>query len=199
MTTILRSGIDALLGVFVADRAATYHVRELSRKTGLQGQSIVRHLATLEDDGLLVSSRVGNQRRYRLAATPAAYAVMTFFDVKRHSRLPRLRQQAVHTYLQALPKRPVFAVLFGSTAKGTAREDSDIDLLLVTNERMDVHGAERETNALHAVRITTFQLTYAAFLRECKLKEDAVVQSALSTGYPLINHVAYYEVTGERV
>ena len=31
------------------------------------------------------------------------------------------------------------------------------------------------------------------FLDELKLKNDRVVQSALNTGYPLTNHIMYYE------
>jgi len=109
-------------------------------------------------------------------------------------------KQAIAAYLRALPVPPIFAVLFGSTAKGTYRDASDIDLLLVTHERLETEDAEKEASALHAVRISAFQLRYADFIKEVKLKDDPVVQSAIASGYPLVNHVAYYEaVRHERV
>ena len=37
------------------------------------------------------------------------------------------------------------------------------------------------------------------FIKELKLKEGPVVQSALFSGYPIINHIAYYEALNERV
>ncbi len=42
--------------------------------------------------------------------------------------------------------------------------------------------------------VSTFQMTYKAFITELKLKEDKVVQSAIKTGYPVIDHIRYYEV-----
>ena len=36
-------------------------------------------------------------------------------------------------------------------------------------------------------------MNYEDFTNELKLKNDMVIQSALETGYPLINHIKYYE------
>ena len=88
----------------------------------------------------------------------------------------------------------MFAVLFGSTAKGTYKEDSDIDILIITNKKISPEKAEKETDALTAMKISTFQIKYKNFLTELKMKEDKVVQSAINSGYPLINHIQYYEV-----
>ena len=87
----------------------------------------------------------------------------------------------------------------GSTAKENYRQDSDIDLLVITNKKISTKEAEKEADALCAIKISTFQMTWNDFQREIKLKEDAVVQSALQTGYPLINHIYYYEVLNERI
>ena len=83
--------------------------------------------------------------------------------------------------------------MFGSTAKETYKEDSDIDILIVTNRKIQIQEAEKEADALTGIGISTFQITYHGFLQELKLKEDKVVQSALNTGYPVINHISYYE------
>ena len=47
--------------------------------------------------------------------------------------------------------------------------------------------------------MNSFQMTFKDFQNEIKLKEDKVVQSALQTGYPLINHISFYEVLYERI
>jgi hypothetical protein len=64
---------------------------------------------------------------------------------------------------------------------------------LITDEKIDAKNAEKEVDALHAISISTFQMMYKEFTKEIKLKEDKVVQSALNTGYPLINHICFYE------
>ncbi len=34
--------------------------------------------------------------------------------------------------------------------------------------------------------------TRKSFLKELKLKEDKVIQSALNTGYPILNQMSFY-------
>ena len=85
-------------------------------------------------------------------------------------------------------------MLFGSTAKGTYKEDSDIDILLVTNNKINGEQAEKEVDALTGMKVNTFQISYKDFLTDLKMKEDKVMQSAIASGYPLINHIQYYEV-----
>ena len=57
-------------------------------------------------------------------------------------------------------------MLFGSTAKETYKEDSDIDILLVGNKKIQTKEAEKEVDALTAIRISTFQMTYKEFITE---------------------------------
>ena len=177
--------------VFYAERSA-FHLRAIARKTGLEGQSITRHLDLLEKEHYLMSRKEGNLRKYAIRPSSKTFALFTLFDIERFGRLPSPRRLAIETYLAGLPRQPVYAILFGSTAKGTHDERSDIDMLLIANENIETAGAENEADALHAQSISTFQMAYDAFLRELRLREDAVVQSALKTGYPLINHISYY-------
>jgi predicted nucleotidyltransferase len=192
MTTLLRSGVERVLRVFYGARDAALHVRELSRRTGLTGRGIIRTLVLLEKEGYLRSGFEGNLHRFQLASTERVAGSLTLFDIERFGRLPKIRQQAIRTFLRSLPEQPIFAVLFGSTAKGTFTMGSDIDILLVMNRRTGTKHAEQETDALTAIRISPIQMTYAAFKTELKLKADPVVQSALLTGYPVINHLEYY-------
>ena len=115
------------------------------------------------------------------------------FDVENVQKLPLLRRQAIFTYLHALPQLPVFAVVFGSTAKETYKEHSDIDILIVTQEKIDAGKAEKEADELHSMNISTFQILYNDFMKELILKEDKVIQSAIETGFPVLNHIYYYE------
>ncbi len=116
------------------------------------------------------------------------------FDVEKLEKLPQIRKQAVETYIKNLPKQPIFVILFGSTAKENYTKESDMDILLIANRKIDPKNAEKEADTLHAIKISTFQITYEAFIKELKLKEDKVIQSAIRTGYPIINQVRYYEV-----
>jgi len=180
--------------LFYKDKTAKLHLREIARQTQLFEPSVSRFLNSLEKDRILKSKKDGNLKKYSIKKTIRTYFLFEAFDLERFEKLPSIRRNAIKIYLENLPDKPIFAILFGSTAKGTYQEDSDIDILLVTNDKISAEKAEKETNALTAMKTSTFQITYKDFLIDKKMKEDKVVQSAINSGYPLINHIQYYEV-----
>ncbi len=192
MTTLLKSGFEKILRAFYRHRNSSIHLRELARQTNLHGQSIVRYLRVLEKEHYLRSVLEGNQRKYTLMHDRRVFGVLAIFDIEREQKLPAIRQQAIQAYLENLSKPPIYAVLFGSTAKETYTDQSDIDILLITSREIDCKKAEFEAS-VYSQKVSTFQMTYTMFRKELKLKEEPVIQSALNTGYPLINHIPYYE------
>ena len=194
MITRSKLGYKKIMKLFYEDKTVKLHLREIARLTKLHEPSVSRFLNSLEKDQILKSEKDGNLKKYSVKKGLRAYLIFEIFDLERFEKLPSIRRNAIKIYLDNLHERPVFAVLFGSTAKGTYKQDSDIDVLIIMNRKISVEKAEKETDALTAMRISTFQITYKDFLVELKIKEDKVVQSAMNSGYPLINHIRYYEV-----
>jgi len=200
MTTVLKPGVYKILKEFYVGKNNKIHLREMARKTGMHGQSIYRYLNELEKKKILKSEKDGNLKKYMLRHNQEVYALLALFDVEKVEKLPLMRKSAIMTYINSLPSPPVFAVVFGSTAKESYTENSDIDILLITYKKIDTKNAEKEADALNGIKISTFQITYEEFKKELKLKQDKVVQSALESGYPLLNHLYYYWVLkNERV
>ena len=193
MLTTLRPGYEKIIQLFYRDKALKLHFREIARQTELFEPSAYRFLNSLEKNQILKSEKDGNLKKYSIKKGIRAYFLFEAFDLEKFEKLPSIRRNAIKTYLDNLPEKPVFAILFGSTAKGTYKNDSDIDVLLVTNNKINAEQAEKEANALTAIRMSTFQITHKDFLTDLKMKEDKVVQSAIASGYPLINHIQYYE------
>ncbi|MDP2749370.1 MAG: nucleotidyltransferase domain-containing protein [Nanoarchaeota archaeon] len=199
MTTLLKPGNEKVLRIFYENKGNSFHLRELARKTKLYGQSITRYLNQLEKVDILKSEKEGNLKKYSLKKNKQVYAALALFDIEKYERLSSIRKNAIASYLSMLKEKPVFVVLFGSTGKETYRSDSDIDLLIITNRKIETKAAEKEADMLTSVKISTFQMIYSEFIKEIKMKEDLVVQSAMFSGYPVINHIAYYEALNERV
>ncbi len=194
MLTILRPGYGKIMRLFYRDKAVKLHLREIARQTELFEPSAYRFLNSLEKDQILKSEKDGNLKKYSVKKGLRAHFLFEAFDLEKFEKLPSIRRNAIKTYLDNLPEQPIFAILFGSTAKGTYKEDSDVDILLVTNNNINAKQAEKEANALTAMKMSTFQVTFKDFLTDLKMREDKVVQSAINSGYPLLNHIQYYEV-----
>ncbi|MFP4403336.1 MAG: nucleotidyltransferase domain-containing protein [Nanoarchaeota archaeon] len=192
MLNIISKGYLNILRLFYVNKKS-FHLREIAKKTKLNENSAYRFLSKLEKDNILLSEKKGNMKFFSIKDNKKTYSIITFFDIERYEKLPSIRRVAIETYLNNLLKQPIFVILFGSTAKDTFRDESDIDILIVTNERINAKKAENEANVQSTLKISTFQIDYKKFIKELKLKNDMVIQSALETGYPLINHIKYYE------
>jgi len=200
MITLLKSGYVKIMKLFYKDKTIKLHFREIVRQAKLHEPSTSRFLSNLESDKILVSETKGNLKEYFIKRSKNTYLIFESFDIEKFLRLPLIRRDAVEMYLDSLAIKPIFAILFGSTAKENYREDSDIDIMLVTNHKISTEKAQGEVNALTSINIGAFQIDYDSFLRDIKMKGDKVLQSAINSGYPLINHINYYEVLyNERV
>ena len=194
MITIFKSGYWKIMQFFYKDKVTKLHLREIARLTKLHEPSVTRFLNDLEKEQILKSEKDGNLKKYSIKKSAKTYFVFESFDIERFEKLPNIRKDEIKVYFDNISEQPIFAILFGSTAKGTYKENSDIDLLIVTNNIIYAKKAEKEVDALTAMKISTFQITYKDFLIDLKMKNDKVVQSALQSGYPLINHIQYYRV-----
>jgi predicted nucleotidyltransferase len=116
-----------LLAHFVAHPEARHHVRALERLTGVGKRSLQAELARLESLGLVIRERDGRRVTYRRSG---------------YSEEWRAIEQLVATYGIPLLVRAALAdvpgveaaFIFGSLARGDARPDSDIDLLVYGDE-----------------------------------------------------------------
>jgi len=192
MTTIIKPGIERILKIFY--KKDKIHLRAISRETNMYGQSVTRYLNELEKEEILKSKKEGNLKIYSWDKNNKVYSIKTLFDLETLEKLPFQRKEAIKGYIKMLPEKPVFIILFGSTAKNNFSKDSDIDILVVTNNKFSSKEAEKEVDTIYGIKMSTFQISYKEFIKELKLKEDKVVQSAILTGYPIFNNNYYYEV-----
>ncbi len=193
MKTILKPAVYKILNLFYKNKNTPLHLRDISRKTGMNESSIFRQLNILVKSGILKSHLEANLKKFKLN-TLILPDIFPLFDQERIQNLPLLRKNALKYYLEQLPVKPLLAIVFGSTAKGTFRDDSDLDLLIITNSNQKDIEAKKYVSALTNMRIQSFTLTEKRFKQELLTKQDKVVQSALETGFPIFNAKYFYEV-----
>lgn len=194
MVTIIKTGHSKILRLFYENKKASFHLREIARKTKLYANSATRFLSQLEKEGLLTFQKEGNLKKYKIKKSEKLSNIFASFDIERLNRLPLARRRSINYFLDKLQEKPLIVLLFGSTAKETFRKDSDIDLILIVNRKIDIDKAKDYVDAQIGIKINCFQITYNELLKEIKLKEDKVIQSALNTGYPIFNRMLFYEV-----
>jgi predicted nucleotidyltransferase/DNA-binding transcriptional ArsR family regulator len=138
-----RHRVLSLLYLNPGDR---FHVRMISRLTGVPAGSLHRELRQLADAGLLVAERSGNQVHYRAnEASPVFHELASVLEktggtpptphdhaaryrAARAGRLPAIDRKMLAAICRKYGVRKMS--LFGSAARNELRPDSDVDLLV---------------------------------------------------------------------
>ena len=143
MTTIPRRPIEPstllfgedhrrLLGLLLMRPDQDFHVREISRLTGVDAGNAQRALKRMELAGLLKSSRTGNQVRYKANRASPIFPELQGIIRKTVGLADVLREA-----LEPLSARIELAFVFGSVARGEEGPASDIDLMVVGDVGFD--------------------------------------------------------------
>ena len=134
-----RSPIDALfprsrVGILAALTDAGeegLHLREIARRADLNSKTVMRELHSLRDAGILLSHTVGRQVVYRFDPQCPIVDELRSIIRKTVGMAGVLRE-----LLTSVSDRIDLAYIYGSTASGQARPDSDIDLMIVGTVRL---------------------------------------------------------------
>lgn len=103
-----------------------YHVREISRLTGVPAGSLHRELKLLTDAGLLERQAMGNQVRYK-----ANRDCPIFQELAGIFRKTTGLADIVHSALLPLSPAITAAFIFGSVARGEEQANSDVDVCVI--------------------------------------------------------------------
>lgn len=194
MKTLIKTGYYKILKLFYENKKARIHLRDIARKTKLNENSVTRFLKALEKEQILISKKDGNLKKYNILKNSNTLLLFAIFDMEKLNNLPVIRKRAINYFLNSLKEKPIITLLFGSTATETFKKNSDIDLLLIMNKKGNVDESEKYVDAQTGIKVNCLQVSFNEFIREIRLKQDKVMQSALNNGYPIFNNIYFYEV-----
>lgn len=136
LSSALASGAFAtLVRYFTVAPERTPRLRALIRETGLGVRSVQMELARMESLGLVHVERSADSRHVVVRAQQLHPAWMPLRALVRALAAP----EDVLTMALAGVPHVAGAFIFGSVARGTARADSDCDLMIVTDAEPDEH------------------------------------------------------------
>jgi len=110
--------------------------KQIEIATGLSHEPTFRILKSLVKNKYLKKKKVGKTNVYELIFTDETYLVYTYFMTKKISQFKQkssLLYKRLKEFINSIKANSV--VLFGSYAKGTETKVSDIDILVVSNEK----------------------------------------------------------------
>ena len=115
-----------VLGLLLLHPEESLHGREIARRTGLPPGTLTRELKRLADVGLLNCERRGNQLAYSANRQSPIFKELAGI-LRKTSGLA----DVVAAALEPLTDTIDVAFIFGSVARGTETQGSDVDLMVI--------------------------------------------------------------------
>ena len=117
-----------VLALLFGEPERSFYTSELIDRIGAGSGAVQRELKRLAESGLVTVKRIGNQKHYQANPDSPVFEELCSLVRKTVGLAGPIREA-----LEPLADRIRFATIYGSTAKGTDRAASDIDLLIVAD------------------------------------------------------------------
>ncbi|MFH1515727.1 MAG: nucleotidyltransferase domain-containing protein [bacterium] len=123
----------SILRELILSNGKSIHLRELARRTGLDARGVQREVRNLLDVGIIDEEKSGNQKLYRINEKCPVYPELKMLIIKTVGVADEIRKA-----LEPLKNKIKMAFIYGSIAKGNEDSQSDIDLMLVGDVKLEV-------------------------------------------------------------
>ncbi len=120
-----------VLGLLFGQPERSFYTKELIRLARSGSGAVQRELRCLASSGLIRMTRIGRQVHYQ--ANPDSPVYRELVEIMRKTVV---LAEPIRQALDPLASRINLAMVFGSVARGTDTADSDIDLLVVSDDLM---------------------------------------------------------------
>jgi predicted nucleotidyltransferase len=194
---------EKIFKAFYESKKDKIYFNELKELTKLSNSSLQNQLKTLLQNNILQKEETKANvffaiKNKKIFAVEYAKITMNHFEtLHRNVRLP-LKELA-----DALPKEIFSVILFGSCARNTQSEKSDIDLLVIlySIENQKIHDLYEQSFVKHIETIKNDIQTRSnhhislgfTTLKEFIEGKDHLVNQAKETGFPIVNEQIYFE------
>ena len=164
-----------VLGVIFGRPERSFYASALIRDAGTGSGAAQRELAKLEESGLVVARRIGNQKHYQANVASPLFSELRNIVLKTVGLAEPLRDA-----LKPLSKAIRAAFVYGSVAKATDQSASDIDLMIISDSLTysEVFGALEQVTRALGRKVNPTVYTAAEFSKRART-ENAFVTRVL--------------------
>jgi len=195
---VINKTTEKILACFLADPTKDYNISELAKAIRVNYRLVYQEILQLEKQNILSIKRKGgmNNCMINLNTTPPLYAF-----------IEHLRKEAFslkHPFVKVITKElkkitTTFSViiLFGSFAQGKERKNSDIDLLLIVPNTMNLEKFKKEIYLAFQSLSYPFDINVVQEQSFLEMKQQQglnIVHELISNHIIIYGAEAYYEL-----
>lgn len=162
---------------------------ELIKKAKTGKGSASKFIDRLISEGLLTGKRIGKTKLISLNFVhPQNFLLKNLFDQRKLSKLSKSKLSSVILFKGEAEKYASLIILFGSSVAGTAVEESDLDLLIVSNNFTKIERIRKKVEELLGERFNLHFYSKKEVMKKSKTDKfilNAFLKGVLLSGYDL--------------
>ena len=162
-------------------------IKELSR---LSDSSLTNTLNKLVKSNTLTQEKTKSNTFYKIKDKKLFTLKFSEIAIQKFNNLNNGIKTPLRNFLKNIPKEIYAIVLFGSASRKEEQKESDIDLLIISNKKIDLAGNKKEAEITSKYPISMFQATINQFIEN---KDDIIIQ-ARKNSFPIYKEQNFYEV-----
>jgi len=180
---------DKVYQAYFESKKNTLYFNEIKELSRLSDSSLTNTLNRLTKNNILTQEKTKANTFYNIkdkklfALKFSEIALQKFNDLNLGVKTP------LRNFLKNIPKETYTIILFGSTSRKEEQKGSDIDILIITNKKMDFKNNKKEAEITSKHPLSLFQATIEQFMDS---RDDVIIQ-ARKTGFPIYNEQNFYE------
>ena len=179
-----------ILKLLLSNKEEIFTIKKIADRTNINYRIVYEKIKSLEKEGLIQVTRIGNTKVCR---TTNKFNDKIFkAEYERREDLFKNKNFLVLYKRLAELQFPFIVLLFGSYAKGKQTKHSDINLLIISEEKREKQI--QEILDLFPLKIHPTFINFGEFMLMLKTKEFNVVSEAVKNNIILIGIEDYYRL-----
>lgn len=180
---------EIYLAYFQAKKGNLYY-NEIKELSNLSDSSLSRALKELTKNKILTKTTTKSNTFYKINDKKIFGLEFSKLALKNFKNLNLGVKIPLKNFLKEVSNEIFSIVLFGSASIKEEQEESDIDILIIQNEKINYEELKNKVNIVSNYPISIFYST----IEEFNNNGDNIVIQAKKTGFPIYKEQNFYEV-----
>jgi len=180
---------DKIYKAYFESKKPSIYFNEIKELSKLSDSSLTNTLNKLVKNNTLNQEKTKSNTFYKIKDKKLFALRFSEIAIQKFNNLNIGIKNPLRNFLKNIPKETYTIVLFGSTSRKEEQKGSDIDLLLISNKKIDLTFNKKEAEITSKHPISLFQATIEQFIQN---KDDIIIQ-ARKTGFPIYKEQNFYE------
>ena len=180
---------DKIYKAYFESKKNTIYFNEIKELSKLSDSSLTNTLRKLVKNNILTQEKTKSNTFYKVNNKKIFAIKFSEIAMQKFNGLNLGVKTPLRNFLKNIPKEIYTLVLFGSASKKEEQNRSDIDLLLISDKKLNLIKNKKEAEITSKHSISIFQTTIKQFTKN---KDDVIIQ-ARKPGFPIYKEQSFYE------